>query len=81
MAEDSANPTAAAPAPAETAAAPATPVETAAAQAQVEPAPAPAVDPDADFKAALRRNARWLLAEFDWVRTGCTDEQRAQLNP
>lgn len=36
---------------------------------------------DDAFKAEVRANARWIMAELDWARSGRTAEERARLNP
>lgn len=37
--------------------------------------------PDDAFKAEVRANARWIMAELDWARSGRTAEERVKLNP
>jgi hypothetical protein len=39
------------------------------------------VDPDHGLKADIRANARWIMAELDWARSGRTAEERERLNP
>lgn len=44
------------------------------------PAVADPVETD-EFKAWVRANVRWLMAELDWTRSGRTAEERETLNP
>lgn len=36
---------------------------------------------DTELKAWVRANARWILAELDWTRSGRKHDERETLNP